>query len=201
MIPFFKIDGQSYLSDAFVGTDPYYDSTKGETYSARVIGVVTSGWKLNESHQIKIGYMFTEKVSNGWDDFPAGYSEAYIYQVQPVELPTPTPTATRTATPTKTATSTRTPTSTPTRKPQPTTIPATATPSCNVDSKIYIQNDTGSTITIYLTGPAKFMFYIATGSQSIDVCSGAYSYTGYGCGGSSLNGSMNAGETHTFFCQ
>lgn len=74
------------------------------------------------------------------------------------------------------------------------------TPSCD-RTTIRIINDTGGRVTLYLTGPAKFTFYISTGSQSISVCPGQYSYTGYGCGGSSLNGTISTNEGDvTFYC-
>lgn len=87
-----------------------------------------------------------------------------------------------------------------TAQPAPVVAEPTESPSCKVNSVIHIQNDTGGYITIYLTGPAKFTFNIASGSQGINVCAGQYSYTGYGCGGSALNGTMKAGDKITFYC-
>jgi|GEM_PF-1861731 len=85
--------------------------------------------------------------------------------------------------------------------PPPTQVPATATPACSLNGVLSIQNDTGGTVTLYLTGPASFTFYLNTGPSSLYVCPGTYSYTAYGCGGATDRGTMSSGESHTFFCQ
>lgn len=82
----------------------------------------------------------------------------------------------------------------------PTAAPAEPTRSCDRSGTIRIINDTGGLVTLYLTGPAKFTFRINTGSQDISVCPGTYSYTGYGCGGASRNGTASPGDEITFFC-
>ncbi len=89
---------------------------------------------------------------------------------------------------------------TPAALPKPAVVQPTAAPACNVTTAIYINNTTGGTLTLYLTGPAKYTFYVGTGSQTINVCDGSYSYTAYGCGGASRTGSMSSGETHDFWC-
>jgi len=86
-------------------------------------------------------------------------------------------------------------------EPPPTKISATATPSCSLDGTLSIQNDTGGSVTLYLSGPTGFTFYLGTGSTQLSICSGTYSYTAYGCGGATDTGTMSAGESHTFFCQ
>jgi hypothetical protein len=82
----------------------------------------------------------------------------------------------------------------------PTAAPAEPTPSCDRSGTIRIINDTGGLVTLYLTGTAKFTFRINAGSQDISVCPGTYSYTGYGCGGASRNGTVSPGDEITFFC-
>ena len=83
----------------------------------------------------------------------------------------------------------------------PTAPPAAPTAACDLSGTISIINNTGGLVTLYLTGPAKFTFKISTGSQSISVCPGTYSYTGYGCGGASKNGTVSTDtEEITFFC-
>ena len=82
----------------------------------------------------------------------------------------------------------------------PTAAPAQPTPSCDRSGIIRIINDTGGLVTLYLTGPAKFTFRINAGTQEISVCPGTYSYTGYGCGGASKNGTASPGDEITFFC-
>ncbi len=74
------------------------------------------------------------------------------------------------------------------------------TPSCDRSGTIRIINDTGGRVTLYLSGPARFTYYINAGSQDISVCPGTYSYTGYGCGGASKNGTASPGDEITFFC-
>ena len=82
----------------------------------------------------------------------------------------------------------------------PTAPPAEPTAACDKSGTISIINNTGGLVTLYLIGPAKFTFKISTGSQSISVCPGSYSYTGYGCGGASKNGTASPGDEITFFC-
>lgn len=88
-----------------------------------------------------------------------------------------------------------------TAQPAPVVAEPSETPSCKVNQVIHVDNDTGGYITIYLTGPAKFTFNIPAGKMDIQVCAGQYSYTGYGCGGSALNGTMNAGDDIRFYCR
>ena len=64
-----------------------------------------------------------------------------------------------------------------------------------------MKNDTGGQVTLYLTGPAAFTFYLATGNQDISICPGSYSYTAYGCGGASRNGTIRDGEELKFWCE
>ena len=186
----FELDGQDYYSEDFTVEDLTYNSDC-TIWPSIYTGVKTSGWVLGEHHKVVIGFTLDEAVNDGWDDYPAGYSALYTYIVNPVLMPTNTPTATATETPL--------PTNTP--KPRPTSVPYTPTPACKVNSVIHIENDTGGYITLYLSGPAKFTFNIPAGKMDIPVCSGQYSYTGYGCGGSSLNGTMKAGDTVNFYCR
>ncbi len=186
MTPFLEVDGQSYFLEEFLDTEPYYDPN-GYTYASSWVGVVIRGWKISEIHRIRLGYIINARITDGWYTYEPGTKIEYIYLVNPQFIPTVT------------LTPTLLPTSTPI--PRPTAKPATATPSCSVDSFIYINNKTGGTLTLYLTGPAKFTFYVSNGSQSINVCEGTYSYTAYGCGGASKTGTMSSGETHDFWCQ
>ena len=79
---------------------------------------------------------------------------------------------------------------------QPGNIPS----SCDSPSSIDISNTTGGTVTLYLSGPTNYTFYLGTGDTSISVCPGTYSYTAYGCGGASDSGSISTGEAHEFYC-
>ena len=113
-------------------------------------------------------------------------------------IPTNTPTATYTPMPLPTSTSTRTPSKTP-----PPYIPPTAKSCSGETVQIMIKNDTGGQVTLYLTGPCSYTFYLSTGNSSIYVLPGAYSYTAYGCGGATLSGSksLNIGDEWTWFCE
>lgn len=62
-------------------------------------------------------------------------------------------------------------------------------PACKTDkagkgdkaAKVTIVNDTGSTLTLILSGPASYTFYLPPGKTKIDVLLGKYEYTAYGC--------------------
>ena len=143
----------------------------------------------------------------------ARLTNEYTYEPSPIPTQTNTPSPTRTTTPTNTQTNTpaitKTPTKTSTRTPTkaPTAIPANTiptsspTPSCALEGQITFINSTGGWITINLTGPAKFSFSMPGGTQTFQVCTGFYSYTVYGCGGESLNGSISSGEEIEFYCE
>ena len=85
--------------------------------------------------------------------------------------------------------------------PPPTKVPSTVTPPCSATGILSIQNDTGGSVTLYLSGPTNFTFYLSTGNSTLSVCPGTYSYTAYGCGGATDAGTMSSGESHTFFCK
>ena len=82
----------------------------------------------------------------------------------------------------------------------PVPTPVTQASSCDLSSSIDITNDTGGTVTLYLSGPANYSFTLGTGDNTVSVCPGTYSYTAYGCAGASETGAMSAGESHRFFC-
>lgn len=84
--------------------------------------------------------------------------------------------------------------------PPSTRIPVSPTQSCSTSEYLDITNDTGGTVTLYLSGPAKFTFYLSPGSNRLAVCPGTYSYTAYGCGGAMETGTLNSGESWTFYC-
>jgi len=124
-------------------------------------------------------------------------------------LPTATPTPTNTPTPTPTPTNTPTPTPTPTNTPTPTptatattayVAPAYVPPAGSVD--LVLENNTGSTVTLVMNGPIYHIFYVGTGTQTITLPPGSYSYTIYGCGGANLDGwyIFGTGEVWTWWC-
>ena len=57
--------------------------------------------------------------------------------------------------------------------------------------KVTINNQTGGSVTLYLTGPKSYTFYLAAGKSSIEVEKGKYNFTAYGCGGASHSGTRN----------
>ncbi len=68
--------------------------------------------------------------------------------------------------------------------------------------KVTIKNNTGGTLTIYLTGPQTYTFYFPTGTSKMTVVPGKYSYTVYGCG-TSMSGTKNlkgGGLVWMFWC-
>ena len=191
---FFEIDGNSYIEESFIGTASYTIDESDETYPSYFMWIRISGWEIGENHDIRLGFVVDQVISDGWEEYYPGTTYDLNYRISPVLPPTATPTNTPTSTPTKTATFRPLPTNTP----YPTNTPV---PSCNASSSITINNDTGGYLTLYLTGPGSFHFELPTGTHTISVCPGAYSYTGYGCGGAYLNGTMNSGEEHTFYCE
>jgi uncharacterized protein YraI len=78
--------------------------------------------------------------------------------------------------------------------------PATPPSSCDPSGSIDISNTTGGSVTLYLSGPASYTYYLGTGDTTLYVCPGTYDYTAYGCGGASDTGSMSTGEAHEFYC-
>jgi hypothetical protein len=191
----FRIDGQDYFNDQWLSYMSVTDRDDPSIERPAIwLDVSLSGWKLNQTHTIEIGYELTAPVNDGWDEYPKGDTFIYTYIANPSDLPTATPTATVTLTP----------------KPRPTAIPYTKTPKptvaptnppCSIDSTIEIDNTTGGTVNIDLTGPMKFHFNLATGHTSLNVCSGSYSYFARGCGGATDTGTLGSGEAHEFYCQ
>lgn len=181
----FEIDGQDYYRPDLTTEDVAYQ--EDGAWPSIFTGVKLTGWKVGEPHRVRIGFYFDDAINDGWEEYASGYGVIHEYVVNPVFIPTDTPTLT--------------PSPTLTPKPRPTQPPWTATPACKADSVIHIENATGGQVTLYLTGPASFTFYLATGNQDINVCRGSYSYTAYGCGGASRNGTIGSGDRLKFYCQ
>ena len=183
---FFEIDGQSYLNEANIKTgytqDPD-DPTK--TYSTVALGYVLENWKLDEPHTVRFGFTFANEIFDGWDNYPAGWLNEGTFVIIPVLPPTATPTTLPTNTP----------------LPKPTTVPPTPTTACELSASILIKNDTGGQVTMNFTGPAKYTFNIAPGNLTLNLCPGEYSYTAYGCGGASTNGTASDGDEIEFWCE
>lgn len=183
---FFEIDGQSYMTDADISTGLVQDSNDPSlNYSSVAFGYIVEGWKIGVPHTVHIGFKFIDQIFDGWDTYPADT----VYEVTYIVNPVPMPTATPTALPTNTAI------------PKPTAVPPTPTVACELGTSINIKNDTGGQVTMYFTGPAKYTFYIAAGPRTLELCSGEYSYSAYGCGGASTTGTAGDGDEIEFWCE
>ena len=183
---FFEIDGNSYLNEADIKTSYTPDANDPSLiYSSVSLGYILENWKIDEPHTVRIGFRFENEVFDGWETYPAGTTFENTFSVIPVPLPTATPTTAPTST----------------YIPQPTAVPLTPTVACELGTTINIKNDTGGQVTMYLTGPAKYTFYIAAGTRTLELCSGNYSYTAYGCGGASTSGSAGDGDEIEFWCE
>ena len=186
---FLKIDGINYVDPSMFGYGVELDDQGNPTTNpGYYMGFVLSGWKLGESHTIQYGYTIDSEINDGWQDYQPQMVEFQIL-AEPVDIPT--------------ATSTPLPTWTPKPiiyTPRPTKIPATPVSACDAEAQIEISNTTDGTVTMYLSGPAKYTFYVPVGDTNYNVCGGQYSYTAYGCGGASLNGTISSGESHQFYC-
>jgi hypothetical protein len=69
--------------------------------------------------------------------------------------------------------------------------------------KVVIENDTFGMVTLQLSGPQQYWFYLSPGTQTIEVAKGSYDYTVWGCGGASKSGTKNINsKIHwRFWCQ
>lgn len=183
---FFEIDGQPYLDKNDLIYEYYPDvEDPSIVYSSVFIDYLLTGWRIGEPHTVSIGFRFDQSLSDGWNTYYLGETMGYSYRILPVELPTATPTPSPTNTP----------------QPRPTAVPPTPTVACELGTTIEIKNDTGGQLTLYFTGPVKYTFTIAPGTRTLQLCTGQYSYTAYGCGGSSRSGSAGDGDEIEFWCE
>jgi len=68
---------------------------------------------------------------------------------------------------------------------------------------VTIINDTGGAVSLTLRGPCTYTFYLGGGNTSITILPGSYSYSAYGCGGASINGTRDLGgsDEWTWYCE
>jgi len=71
---------------------------------------------------------------------------------------------------------------------------AAATPDTRPTVSILVINNTGGNLTLTLDGPARYTLTLAPGNQMIQVVPGEYTYTGRGCGGVRLTGTMTLSD-------
>lgn len=91
---------------------------------------------------------------------------------------------------------------TPTLQPPTATAVPTQAPS-GQSINVKIINNTGGTVTLNMTGPATYSFTFGTGTQTINVLKGTYTFTAWGCGGAVNTGSkvLSGGDEWEWFCQ
>jgi hypothetical protein len=68
---------------------------------------------------------------------------------------------------------------------------------------VTIDNKTGGTLYLYLTGPATYNFTFGSGKTKIFIQQGKYSYRAIGCGGATKTGTVKFGggkNVWTWFC-
>jgi hypothetical protein len=177
---FFKIDGVRYDQPYMFKYGYYYDEDGKQTnFPGYAMGVVVSSWDEGEPHLIEYGYTIENVIYDGWKEYQP-QTVNYVIRAMPVAqakyTPFPTPTSKVGA-----------------YVPSP-------TPACPINKTIFILNSTGGTVNLFLTGPANFHFYLNPGENTLNVCDGYYSYTGYGCGGDDLNGQLHNDDRVEFFC-
>lgn len=189
----FEINGVSYLKNAGIEQTYYKQDEASLPIPCVFIGIMLSDFKVGSNLQVRIGYQFSQPVSNGWS-LQEPFSNVYILDLQPAVIPI----VTATFTPSPTSTVTLTPTFTP--SPWPTAY-YTPTPVCQATGIISISNTTGGLVNLSLSGPAYYFFNLAAGDTTLSVCPGTYSFTAYGCGGATDTGTMSTGESHEFYCQ
>jgi hypothetical protein len=180
----FNIDGQPYVNTLQRNYTTTADSQNPNlTYPCMAVGGVMTGWRAGQSHRLALGLARAADLNDGWKNAPAG-TDVITYLVQPVELPTSTPLPTQTLT--------------------PTLVPYVAPtfPTCSEkNSPIVVDNQTGAPIELHLSGNgASYILLLTTGVNTINVCSGSYSFTAYGCGGRNLSGTMTTGYHWVLGC-
>jgi hypothetical protein len=182
----FEVDGQDYFNSGWEESGVVPDQENSSiSYPGKWFGVEMTGWKVGESHQVRIGYQFTEGFNDGWQDHPAGYSEIFTYNVFADAAPT--------ATPTPRATATLKPTTAPTRAPaQPTATKSAAQPTATknidlvYDMTLKVFNNCGEQHQVIFNGPTRLKYTVGAG-QTVEYQApqGTYTYTidGYAGGG------------------
>jgi hypothetical protein len=181
----FTINDISYV-DVLKGE--YFDTTSSQdatqTISCYGLGGVASGWKIGQSHTVKIGVKFTGDINDGWYDYIGGNSQVDTFLMVPSEPATETPLPT------------------PTKTPKPVITyapPATAAPpkaSCQVNSNIIVSNNGDVNATLSLKGPTTFVFIVPPGQSTVRVCSGSYYYyiTNGACSSSYFTAKVSDGD-------
>lgn len=70
---FLMIDGSDSWDDSYMGIpEAYYYPNDPTFYASQGTGVVLSGWKVGEPHQIRIGFTINEQINDGWNTYSGG---------------------------------------------------------------------------------------------------------------------------------
>lgn len=158
---FFTVDGQDYFNDKWLeGGGTPDDDNPSILYPGQWFGVEMSGWKVDEPHFIRLGYVVDAPISNGWEEYAAGYTYLMSWYVKPANLPTATPEPTLT----------RTPTITPTPLPRPTStkglLPTYTTgPALTLDITLRVDNKCGESHTVVFNGPMRLKYTVPANSK------------------------------------
>lgn len=90
----FEIDGTSYLDMAGIEYSSIQDPEDPLVfYPCISMGVMLSGWKIGEDHEIVIGFTIEDEIFDGWDTY-GSQTIQYLYNINPAAIPTHTPTST-----------------------------------------------------------------------------------------------------------
>ncbi|MFH2038021.1 MAG: carboxypeptidase-like regulatory domain-containing protein [Chloroflexota bacterium] len=83
---FFMIDGQNYWDDAFMGMPGAYtfEEEPNTEYVSQGAGVELSGWKIDQPHEIRIGYSINAEINDGWDTYASGTVIEHVYMINPI---------------------------------------------------------------------------------------------------------------------
>ncbi len=94
---FLTIDGKDFFQEKWLSEGSGTSSTQDG--ASQWIGVVLDGFKKNQSYFVEIGFVLTEAINDGWNQFDSGYVVKNSYFIIPVEeeisTATPQPTATK----------------------------------------------------------------------------------------------------------
>jgi len=93
---FFMIDGRNYWDDAYMGMPGayVYEDEPNTEYASQGAGVEISGWKIDQPHEIRLGYSINAEINDGWDTYASGTVIEHIFMINPIFTALETSTAT-----------------------------------------------------------------------------------------------------------
>ncbi|MBA4376901.1 MAG: hypothetical protein C0401_12125 [Anaerolinea sp.] len=113
-----------------------------------------------ETHLVRIGFMVTAPINDGWGDYTTGYTTDYTYKLNPINIPTAVPT--QTETPTLVPSPTKVPYVPPVATRAPAVLPTTAT-NLVYDITIKVQNNCSYQRTVIMDGPTHLKYVVDPG--------------------------------------